>query len=300
MNAISKFSINKKKRNWPKFLIILGAILLFLIILNIFVSPVRNYFFTISSAIQKTFWTAGTSSSGLISSLLKSGSLTKENEDLKKQNQNLLYQVAFLQSIEQGNRAQSDVSISCQNTGFQFVMAGVIGLDKDILSIGKGSVDGVSIGMPVINQQNVLVGKVFKVYKNFSDIMLISNKNSVINVKVQQQNIASEIIIVNPDGTTTTSTDPAPETVEIAGVIRGSGALSAYLDLIPVNSEINSDDVLVTSSLEKSFPKDLLVGKITQNIKNDQKPFQQAKISLFFDVKNADNVFVITNYKKDN
>ena len=54
----------------------------------------------------------------------------------------------------------------------------------------------------------------------------------------------------------------------------------------------------MTSAIEKSFPKDLLVAKIIQKEKNDQKPFQQAQISLFFDIKDADNLFVIKNYKQ--
>ena len=87
---------------------------------------------------------------------------------------------------------------------------------------------------------------------------------------------------------------------EIDGVVKGSGGLSAYLDLIPISSEINPEDVLVTSAIEKSFPKDLLIGKVVQEQKNDQKPFQQAKIRLFLDIKTADNLFVITNYKQTN
>ncbi len=85
---------------------------------------------------------------------------------------------------------------------------------------------------------------------------------------------------------------------EIDGVVKGSGGLSAYLDLIPISSTINLQDVLVTSALDKSFPRDLLVGKISQIQKNDQKPFQSASIQLFFDVKTAYNLFVITNYKR--
>ena len=107
--------------------------------------------------------------------------------------------------------------------------------------------------------------------------MLVSNKNSVVNVKVQQSDIT------------------APE---IDGVVKGDGGLQAFLDLIPINSTINLQDVLVTSAIEKSFPKDLLVGKIIQIGKNDQKPFQQAQISLFLDIKTTNNLFVITNYKQ--
>ena len=115
--------------------------------------------------------------------------------------------------------------------------------------------------------------------------MLVSNKNSVVNVKILQ----------SPP---TQAVDAAPP--EIDGVVKGSGGLNAYLDLIPISSTINPEDVLVTSAIEKSFPKDLLVGKIIQKQKNDQKPFQQAQISLFLNVKTADNLFVITNYKQTN
>ena len=164
-------------------------------------------------------------------------------------------------------------------------MAGIIGLDgNDILSINKGSADGIATGMPVISQQNVLFGKVFKVYKNYSQIMLISDKNSVVNVKVQA---------APADG----SGEPSNE---VDGVVKGSGELNSYLDLIPIDNTINQNDILVTSAIEKSFPKDLLVGKIIKTQKDDQKPFQGASIQLFFNINNADNLFVITNYKQAN
>ena len=54
----------------------------------------------------------------------------------------------------------------------------------------------------------------------------------------------------------------------------------------------------MTSAIDKSFPKDLLVGTITHIEKDDQKPFQQANLNLFFNVKTTDNLFVITNYKQ--
>ncbi len=265
-----------------------------LFILNIFVSPIKNYFYAISSPIQKTFWSAGVSSSNSLISFLYGEFLVKENENLKTENQKLLAQLASLQSIEHGNQALSDLSVSCQNDEFKFVMAGVIGLDdEDILSINKGSVDGISEGMPVMNQQKVLFGKIFKVYKNFSKIMLISNKNSVINVKIQQSPAASAEASASANATAGQAGVP----MEINGVIKGKGGLNIYLDLIPIDDTINQDDVLVTSALEGTFPKDLLVGKITKVEKNDQNPHQQAQVQPFFNIA-TDNLFVITNYKK--
>lgn len=254
--------------------------------LNLFGLPIKNYFYTLSAPLQKILWTAGASSSSFIGSFINGAGLNKENELLKQENQKLLSQIAILKSIEQANQAQNDISVARQNNSFKLVMAGVIGLDNnDILSINKGSTDGILEGMPVVNQQNVLFGSVLKVYNNFSEIKLITNKDSVVNVKVQQLSVAP--------------VDGFGESKEIDGVVKGTGGLNAYLDLIPVNSEINLKDVLVTSAIDKLFPKDLLVGEIIEKQKNDQKPFQQAQISLFFDVKSVDNLFIITNYKQD-
>ncbi|MGA2417824.1 MAG: rod shape-determining protein MreC [Candidatus Staskawiczbacteria bacterium] len=271
------FSINKKNKNLLKFLIGAGALLFFIAVLNFFISPIKNTFYALSSPVQKTFWAAGESSAGFLTSFADAGNLNKENQNLKSENQKLLSQVASLLSIEQANQAQTDISATCQNNGFKTVPAGVIGLDdNDILSINKGSADGVSENMPVINQQGAVYGKVFKVYKNFSQVMLISNKNSVINVKVQQGD----------------ATKP-----EIDGVIKGQGNLGVYLDLVPIDDTINQGDVLVTSALEATFPKDLLVGTITKVEKNDQNPHQSAQVQPFIS-SSADNLFVITNYKQ--
>jgi len=277
MNGAKNFYINKKKNNWFKILIGTIVLLFCLWVLNFFVAPIKNIFYNLSSPIQKTFWSAGVSSSSFFGSLFNGVSLFRENENLKQENQKLLSQIVALQSITQENQAKSDVLTVCQNNGFSLVMVGISGLDNDNLSINKGSADGISEGMPVINQQGVLFGKISKVYKNFSHVILISNKNSITNVKVQQaDNMMSEV----------------------NGVVKGKGALTAYLDLIPISSEINYGDILVTSAIDKSFPKDLLVGKITKKEKNDQNPFQQAEINLFFNVTASDNLFVITDYKK--
>lgn len=281
MNVSSASSINKKKKNYLG--ILSGAIILciFIFILNILSSQIKNYFYLLSSPVQKTFFTAGESLSGIVNPFLNIFNLAKENENLKKQNQNLLFQISLLTSDKEENKAFFDFSASGHDKNFTTVMASVIGLDgQDIISVDKGSLNGIFEGMPAVNQQGVVFGKIFAVYKNFSKVMLISNKNSVIDVKIQKNGQDSLLS-------------------EINGAVKGSGEFSVFLDLVPVDQELKEGDILVTSSLEKIFPKDLLVGKITRIEKNDQKPFQQAQVQPFFEVKNADNLFVITNYKQE-
>jgi rod shape-determining protein MreC len=271
MNFSNNFSINKKSNSLLKILAGLVCLLVLIFVLNLLNNPIKNLFFAFSSPMQKTFWSAGESSSGFLSSVLNSVNLAQENDRLNAENQKLIAQVTLLKSINNANQAQSDVSLACQNKNFKLLMAGVVGLDgPDIISINKGLSDGVLEGMPVINQQNVVFGTIYKVYKNYSQVMLISNKKSIINVKVG----------------------------DINGVVKGIGSSGIYLDLVPVESNLVNDDILITSALEKTLPPDLLVGRITQVQKNDQKPFQQAKVQPFFDLSSADNLFVITNYKQ--
>jgi len=280
MNFFVASPTNKKRGRITKILISMVILIVLIILLNIFNSQIKNFFYLLSSPAQKVLSNAGQSSSNWIGSFLNSTNLYSENENLKKENQKLLSEISILQSIQKGNQALSIISNTCQDKNFTTVMAGITGLnDQDILTINKGSEDGIAEGMPVIDQYNVIYGKVYKVYKNFAQIMLISNKNSIINVEIQQNDT---------------------EKPTINAVIRGSGGLSIFLDLVPVDDEINNGNVLITSALEKTFPKDILVGKIAEVQKNDQKPFQQAKIDPFFNLDNTDNLFVITNYKKEN
>jgi rod shape-determining protein MreC len=305
MNVSTKVSINKKNSSLPKFLIGVLALLFFIAILNFFGAGLKNAFYGLSSPVQKTFWTAGESCSGFLSSFLNAGNLSKDNLKLENQIQRLQAQLASLQTVISGNQAQSTVSLACQNDEFNLLMAGVIGLDdQDVISINKGSEDGVLENMPVINQQGALYGKVFQVYKNFSKVMLISNKNSVINVKVQQQ--CTDDVLVSPDDVTQIIVEPDQPTVdlpqvvqakEIDGVVKGGGNLIAYLDLVPIDDTINEGDTLTTSALEGTFPKDLLVGTIIKVQKNDQNPHQSSQVQLFLS-SSTDNLFVITNYKR--
>jgi rod shape-determining protein MreC len=269
-------TLNKKRNFLPKFLVAVAILALCVFLLIVFTVPIKNFFFNISAPLQKGLSSVGKNGSSWLGSMLNSSGIQKENEVLKQENTKLLAKISNLQSIQEGNQALSAISQSCQENNFTTIMAGITGLsDRDIVSINKGYDDGVAENMPVIDQNNVLYGKIYKVFKNFSQVMLISNENSSINAQVQRD-IKSEVA---------------------NGIIKGGGGLSIYLDLVPVGLDLQNGEILITSALEQTFPKNLLIGKIYQVDKNDQKPFQQAKINPFFSLDSVENLFIITNYK---
>ena len=247
---------------------------------HLFEDQIKNYSYRATSPIAKVFWRAGDSLSMLSKSFAGGRWITEENNNLKEENQKLLSEISSLKEKLQENQAIGEFLQNTQNDHFETLLASVVGVDyaNDVILIDKGSDDGIEENMPVISSQKVIYGKVLKVYKNFSNVMMVSNKNSVLDVKIQDGDV----------------TKPP-----IYGAIKGNGNLSFYLDLVSLDAQIKEGDTLVSSALEGIFPKDLLVGKVLSINKDDLKPFQTARVQPFFDIKNIDSLFVITDYKKE-
>ncbi len=270
--------LKKKNNSWQKIAIGIIGIIVMIGVLTLLQSSIKNVAYIVSAPFLKGFGNAGSYTASLVGGIFNRDALTQENSNLKQENQNLLSRVANLQQELMQNRAATLVVQNTAQDNFKLVLADVISLDStnDFVLINKGSEDNISENMPVISSTKVLLGKITRVYKNFSQVMLISNKNSVVDAHVLGEIGA----------------------VTIPGIIKGSGGLLAYLDLVSSNQTLHESSALITSGLEGIFPKNLLIGKITSIDKNDAKPFQTAKIQPFFSTQNLDTFFIITNYKK--
>ncbi len=267
--------IKKPHFSWRK--IIISGLILILVIgfLNIFDSPIKNTFYKLTSPITQTFWKVGDSVSGFFSSFFRVRFLSQENKDLQSENQRLLAEITLLQEIAKENQLIGQALDNTKKDNVDLLLAQTIGLEGDFVLLNKGSDDGILENMPVISAQKVLFGKVFKVYKNFSKVMLISDKNSVVDAKMQSLDLTKPPVL---------------------GIIKGDGNLSVYMDLISSDAQINQEDVIITSGQEGIFPRGLLIGNIAGSEKNDAKPFQTARVLPFFDAINTHDLFVITNY----
>jgi len=279
MNYYTNASAHRRSGSFLKIFVLIVCLFLFIGSLNFFQAQIKNFFHFVSSPFEKNAWRAGEASYSFLGSLVNAQNLKKEADELRSENQNLLIKITQLQNAEAENRALQELSGTDPNKEFKTVLATAMGFDssKDLLLLNKGADDGITQDMPVISSQKVLFGRISKVYAHFSEAELISSKNSVVNAKIQNA--------TQPDS-------------QIYGVIRGNGGLGIFLDLIPVDSAINKGGVIMTSVLEGSFPKDLLVGVVEEAKKDDVKPFQIIKTSPFFSIKKAENLFIITDYKK--
>ena len=270
-----KVYVKKQNLLWQKTILRVGMLVLLVVLLNLFQGPVRNSFYVVATPATKAFGQIGSNASNFFQSLFSFRSLRQENDNLHQENQKLLSEISLLQNVLREGQTQKVAAENLQDR-FTYVAGTVVGLDasNDLLLINKGSDDGIEENMPLVTEEKVVLGKILKVYKNFSQALLISNSKSVLDIKIQ-------------------SDDPASKNIH--GVVKGNGNLSVYLDLVALDEQLKNGDVLVTSGLEGVFPANLLIGEVSSVSKNDLKPFQTGSVELFFDQR-LEQAFVITNY----
>jgi len=258
----------------PKYktLAVIFISVLMILLLGFFQKGVKGFFYSISHPFQEILWNSGNSASISSEGFFRGGALKKENEELKLRNKELLSQNVLLKELKEENEfLRKALNVGLQKD-YQLSLANFISKDisGDSILINKGSESGISVGMPVITEQKVLLGKVSEVGDKFSRVTLISNKESSFPVTIQ--------------------------TVKAVAVIKGRGNLQLFLEQIPQDKDIKEKDIVVTSSLGGDFPKGLLIGEIERVERSDVKTFQKAEVMPFFNLKELRSVFIITDF----
>ena len=188
---------------------------------------------------------------------------------LVSENLKLQQELLSLQDIAKENEELRKALSLGVEKAFRIVSASIVGKDpgEDTLLVNKGSSDGIQEGMAVITPENVAVGKIGAVFEHSSRLILLSHPRFSFDAKIMKQGVV--------------------------GVVRGQGRYGALLDFIPQESTVLAGDVVQSSSLGGIFPENLLIGKVKEVKSSSTKSFQQATLSLFFDVRKVDLVFVI-------
>jgi len=262
----------KKRRYFRKIIIAVLVFAAVIFILNFFQGQIRNSFYFVSSPVQRFLWKIGDSASGFFVSFLDVAKLKKDFNNLSLKNQELLSEIAALKELKSENeKLRSALGVELQKD-FELSFCQIIGKDvyRDTILINKGRKDGVSENMPVVTEQKVVAGRVSEVLDNFSKIMLLGNKDSFFDAKIQEKNIE--------------------------GIVRGEGGSKIIFDLVPRDQDVIQGDGVVTSSLGGIFPPGLLIGEVVQAKKSDTEPIQNIEIRPYFDLGRTEDLFLITGY----
>lgn len=198
--------------------------------------------------------------------------LETENETLRKENEELLEAAGENQILrELFNRA-------ADTPEYRRITADVIGQDTNpalqSIIIDKGYDHGVRVGMPVEAARG-LVGQVYRVTNNASQVALLTETASAIPVRL---------------GST-----------RATGILRGAGrGALPTIDWIDLQYDVQVGELVTTSGLGGKFPENLVIGRVIEVERNEAELFQRAVVQPAVDFNNVEIVFVVTEFNTVN
>ena len=259
-------------------LVILGAILIISLDLAGYLGPVNDIIHTALKPPAILLTEAKTMIGGGVDAVREIRTLRQRNAELEDLANRLTVENLRLAEVETENeQLRTLLAFAQTNPSYDYrggqIIARVIGDSASPfthpIQIDLGEQHGIEEGMPVVTDRG-LVGRIFNVYPRTSDIMLITDPRSSVNVMTQASR--------------------AP------GILRGRVGQLPIMELIPPEIEISVGEIIITSGLGGHFPKGLVVGQVIEVQKNDDLMFQSAIIQPTVDFDRMELVLVITNF----
>jgi rod shape-determining protein MreC len=205
---------------------------------------------------------------------------SRENEQLRKENDALKLQISQLESkAAEADRLAALLNFRQAQQKVPMLGARVIGTSADTASqtiyLDRGERDGIKRNMGVITPDGV-VGKVIESYPNASQVLLLTDKDSGVGAMLVDSRIQSPV--------------------------GGVGEPLLAMKYVPNDDEVILGARVVTSGMDRIFPRDLPVGTVTQ-IKPGN-PFKQIRVKPAANLERLEEVIVLLSlqpidFKKD-
>jgi rod shape-determining protein MreC len=197
-------------------------------------------------------------------------SVSEENKRLKR---------LLAEAVEENNRlAEVDLSNQRLRELLNFkeelprkvVAAQVVGRDPSpwfqTVIIDKGKNHGVVRSCPVVVEEGI-VGQVIDVSARYAKVLLIIDQDSAVDSLVQRS--------------------------RARGVIKGDGEVGCIFQYVLRKDDVRVGDIVVSSGLDRVFPKGLRVGQVSEVVRRNAGLFQEVLITSFVDFEKLEEVLVI-------
>ncbi|HEY4818544.1 MAG TPA: rod shape-determining protein MreC [Candidatus Acidoferrum sp.] len=194
---------------------------------------------------------------------------SRDNEQLRRENDELKLQVNRLQSkAGEADRLAALLNFRQTQRNVPMLAARVIGTSADSASqtiyLDRGEHDGIRRNMGVITPDGV-VGKVVESYRDTAQVLLLTDRESGVGAMLSDSRIQSPV--------------------------GGTGEPLLSMKYIPTDDTVNMGEHVVTSGMDRIFPRDLPVGVVTE-IKTG-RPFQQVRVRPAANLQRLEEVIVL-------
>ncbi|WP_231462430.1 MULTISPECIES: rod shape-determining protein MreC [unclassified Pedobacter] len=196
------------------------------------------------------------------------------NDSLAAENAKLKSQLLALTTID----SAKDVKVNDTLTNQQYtylaakVVKNSITLRNNVMTINKGSVDGIETGMAVISPQKGVVGFIRDVSLHLATIQSLLHKDTKISVTIKKSNALGSLVWGD----------------------NNFDIRKAFIKEVPNHIKMNVGDTIVTSGFGK-FPAGVPVGRLSKTGVATNDNFLSGELSLFNDFGTLQYVYVIKN-----
>ncbi len=138
--------------------------------------------------------------------------------------------------------------------------------------VDLGSVHGVNRNMPVLHQ-NGLVGRIFRVGRSVSQVLLITDSRNSVDVIVQR--------------------------TRAQGIFSISSKSTGEVRYLPADADVEVGDLLISSGLGGIFPKGLFVARVTETRQNEDQLFRRVLAAPAVDFNKLEEVLIMMVPRKE-
>jgi len=158
---------------------------------------------------------------------------------------------------------------------FYYYPAKVVGstftLQKNYITVERGSLQGVKKDMAVISPEGSIVGIVVDVNENYSKIMSLLHRNSKVSAMLKRNRIAGSIEWDGAD----------PDILTLKNISKSA---------IP-----KIGDTVLTSPYSSNFPAQLMIGKVVKVIQDPSSNFLTLSVKSSTNFFNLEYVYLVEN-----
>jgi rod shape-determining protein MreC len=232
----------------------------------------RYWVVAMMSPPEKVMSHTGTGVRGFWGSYIDLRHTQEENQALREQVEQLrLEQAALLEDAKQGQRLQELLDFR-QKYIYKTVPAQVIGTggsdQSRILTIDKGSKDGLARDQPVITPDGI-VGKLVEVFPHTSQVLEINDQTSGAGVLLEK--------------------------TRLRGVLRGNAYGQPQIINVLPDDRVKPGEQVVTSGGDQIFPRGLSVGTVQKIVSDpDREPYVDIVLKPSANLQHLDEVLVVT------
>ena len=178
-------------------------------------------------------------------------SLVGENKLLHRQHESDAAQLSQLQGLQQENQQLRNLLALPQRSEFNAQLTEIVYAERDVFKrrvlVNKGADANVKTGQVVMDDIGI-VGQITRVYPWLSEVTLITEKDHAVPVQVLRNGLRT--------------------------IVFGAGDTSQLsLRYMPISSDIQNGDVLVTSGIDGIYPPGIPVAKVVKIERDAAYPF---------------------------